>query len=121
MALPLIPIAIGVGVAAFGAGRKLLKNLETTRQTDESKAKARSAYLQLAFAVDTIHAEDDDVASAHVARAKDLLDQARVMLDVAATPEAAEAAGDVINEGFEQVEMACAAIGIEPPRRVTEL
>lgn len=121
MALPLIPIAIGVGVAAFGAGRKLLKNLETTRQADDAKAKARSAYLQLAFAVDTIHAEDDDVAHQHLGRAKDLLERARVMLDVAATPEAADAAGAVILEGFEQVEMACAALGIEPPKRASEL
>ncbi|MBB3036088.1 hypothetical protein [Hoyosella altamirensis] len=121
MALPLIPIAIGVGVAAFGAGRKLLKSMETTRLADESKAKARGAYLQLAFAVDTIRADDDPIASEHLGRAKDFLDSARVMLDVATTPEAADAAGEVVSEGFEQVEMACAALGIEPPRRLSEL
>ncbi|WP_149360926.1 hypothetical protein [Lolliginicoccus suaedae] len=121
MPIPLVPIAVGVGVAAFGAGRKFLKNLEVTREADEAKARARGAYLQLAFAVDTIRADNDEVAAGHLAQAKDSLDNARVMLNVATTAEAADAAEEVINEGFDHIERACTALGIEPPQRFSDV
>ncbi|GGC69257.1 hypothetical protein IEU95_02140 [Hoyosella rhizosphaerae] len=121
MVLPLIPIAVGVGVAAFGAGRKFLKNLEVTRAADEAKAQARGSYLQLAFAVDTIRHDNDEVAAEHLASAKECLDNARVMLNVATTVEAAVSAQGVITEGFEHIELACSALGIEPPQRFTEI
>lgn len=115
MVAPLIPIAIGIGVAAAGVGRQFLRNLERARQADSSKARAREAYLRLGFAVETLDVKRDAVAAEHVAKARQEWGAARELIMDANTVETADAAYAVIAAGLEQVTLARIALGLEQP------
>lgn len=118
MVAPLIPIAIGVGVAAVGAGRQFMRNLDKARKADTAKARAREAYLRLGFAVETLDAKGDAVAAEHLVAARRQWAFAREVIMDTHTQEAADAVYEVIAAGLEQVTLARIALGLEQPKEL---
>jgi hypothetical protein len=114
MVAPLIPIAIGLGAAA-GAGIKFVRNVDRARKADAAKARAREAYLQLGFALESVDADAGPVAANHLAQARRKWDEARALIGEAADAKAADEAYAVIAEGLEQITLARAALGSAQP------
>lgn len=112
--LPLIPIAIGLGVLA-GAAVPLLRQRAERDRTAAARTRARVTYQRLGHGVETIDPGANATAQAELARAAERWQTAGALLEEAGTFEECVDAERTAEEGLHHLIKGCRALGIEPP------
>lgn len=113
--LPLIPIAIGLGVLAAGVAGPLLRQLAERDRAAAAKARARVTHQRLGHGVETIDPGANAIAQTELARAAERWQTTGALLEEAGTFEECVDAERAAEEGLHHLVKACRALGIEPP------